>query len=174
MYAYCEGNPVNGVDPSGLILMISPYATSYQKQQILDALNVLIKSNHAYNMLKAISASPCTYYINPNGDSFTPVLGHSGGVVHWDPAKSYSLENLNHGKDVFESVFILAHELGHAYDNLQYNAWKQRSSQDRMYIKQFLPLMYRFGFTSMEEVHNILYNERQIEKELNHVLRYYY
>ena len=117
LYAYCQGNPVNWVDPSGLIII----ATGDQQylDQVVAVITRLANDSGPFmaNLLHTLSESATKYTI-----SFTPGKDdnfNGRNAINWDPTaagKQY-ISLLQYPREywVMTPARLLGHELIHTY-----------------------------------------------------------
>jgi RHS repeat-associated protein len=115
LYAYVKGDPINWIDPSGLVIEV--WGSPEQRAVIESGLGDLWeRSPTARKVIEALAASPDTFVINTINDGGNG-YDSEGNICDVDPTKPY----MRHGKRPWEwrpPAIGLAHELIHAYHDL--------------------------------------------------------
>ena len=114
MFAYCQNNPVLFSDPSGHIIVLSPYATDEQIEQYERAIAYLETSDSAKKLIERLENSSFVFVIIFVDDD----------QMKYIPDYKVILFDINSGLyvgtdgEIQSAALGLAHEMGHAAQDL--------------------------------------------------------
>lgn len=108
LYGYVMADPVNFVDPRGLILW---YADQQATTFLKPAIQVMMQSSAGRHLLQQLHADPQVYYINMSTDPLRPAY-QLGNNIYADP-NFHPLIKTDAGLKRASTARICAHELGH-------------------------------------------------------------
>ena len=114
MYAYCQNNPVLFVDPSGCIIILAPDATEEQIEQYLRAIAYLKQSAVGKELIERLDSSKVKFFIHFIDDGNMSYDSISN-VIYFDISSGLILKD---GSSVQSAALGLAHEMGHAAQDL--------------------------------------------------------
>jgi len=124
LYIYCANNPIVFWDPSGHKIELSEEATVKQTIQYYRAIEYLRTSEEATALIDALENLPDTITIVINedtcdgysfGDKRTNWTYDGTNILNWNPYLGLVLGNKS---SVLSPALALAHEMGHAYQDL--------------------------------------------------------
>jgi RHS repeat-associated protein len=154
MYAYVGSDPVNGIDPSGLKIVI--VGSPEFKQAVESDLSKIRSQPGGETLIKKLEATPLINKIVPSSDGRNYARGSygksSGSTIEYNPRKNTGGQDSN-GSNIRPPFVGLGHELGHAR---AYNLGKQ--------VAPPAPSTIAPGTTPKSEIHSMA-NENMIRKE---------
>ena len=124
LYAYVGNDPINAIDPSGLVLVVDPSISG----SYLQAGHYLWQDPTMRKILQNLINSPTIYYIKPIGGGDDKFDGRD--TVYWDPTSAL-VTTAGEGQT---PALGLGHELAHAqgfdYSSDRYNSLARTPDSD--------------------------------------------
>ncbi|MFH1653534.1 MAG: RHS repeat-associated core domain-containing protein, partial [Pseudomonadota bacterium] len=110
LYNYVGGNPVNRVDPWGLILW---YADTASETVMKPHIQQIMRTPTGRRLLNQLHSDPQTYLIHSGFDAQGRTNGQLGNHVYVNPNSTNIQMHTDCGTKTASTTRILAHELGH-------------------------------------------------------------
>jgi len=129
-YAYVSNNPVIYVDPTGEILVLSEDATEEQKKEYEQAIDYIELSERGRELIAKLEESEVVITIEFI-DDYESRYNLKKNIVKWDPTSGF----ITGEREIVTPALVLAHEFGHAEQDLDGKLEELRNLSDVLRIE---------------------------------------